>query len=95
MSICFLLCVERGPLESQSLLCVESLRAFGGSLAGSPVYAFAPRSGQGPSAGTVGPFRFADAWICAREAARADDRTAPSPVARRPGVAAAPYPRPV
>ena len=54
MSLAFLLCVERGPLESQSLLCVESLRAFGGALAETPVYAFAPRAGERPSAATAG-----------------------------------------
>ena len=32
MSPTFLLCVERGQLESQTLLCVESLREFGGEL---------------------------------------------------------------
>ena len=57
MSICFLLCVERGPLESQSLLCVESLRTFGGPLADAPVYAFAPRSGRGPDERTVAALR--------------------------------------
>jgi hypothetical protein len=36
----FLIRVARGKLESQSLLFVESLRAWGGALAGAPVYAF-------------------------------------------------------
>ncbi len=53
MSIAFLMCVERGPLESQSILCVESLRRYGGALAASPVFAFAPRRGQGPDDATV------------------------------------------
>jgi hypothetical protein len=53
MSVGFLLCVERGPLEAQALLCVDSLRAFGGTLAGAPVHAFAPRPGMGPDAATV------------------------------------------
>jgi hypothetical protein len=57
MSVAFLLCVERGPLESQALLCVESLRTWGGELAGAPVYAFAPRPGSEPAAGTVGALR--------------------------------------
>jgi hypothetical protein len=53
MSVAFLLCVERGPLESQTLLCVESLRRWGGALAESPVYAFAPRPGSEPATATV------------------------------------------
>ncbi|MGI9019992.1 MAG: hypothetical protein ACR2G3_04700 [Solirubrobacterales bacterium] len=52
MSLAFLLCVERGPLEAQSLLCVSSLREFGGEHADAPVYAFAPRPGLGPQAAT-------------------------------------------
>jgi hypothetical protein len=50
---CFLLCVERGKLESQALLCVDSLRTFGGELAHAPVYAFAPRPGSEPRDATV------------------------------------------
>lgn len=57
MSPAFLLCVERGPLESQSLLCVESLRTFGGALAEAPVYAFAPRPGEEPSEATAAGLR--------------------------------------
>jgi hypothetical protein len=53
MSTCFLLCVERGPLESQTLLCVESLRRWGGEMADAPVYTFAPRPGSEPAAATV------------------------------------------
>ena len=49
MSMAFLLCVERGPLEAQSRLCVSSLREFGGAHADAPVYAFAPRPGLGPA----------------------------------------------
>ena len=51
--IAFLLCVERGRLETEALLCVESLREFGGACAGAPVYAFAPRPEQKPSPETV------------------------------------------
>jgi hypothetical protein len=57
MSTAFLLCVERGSLEAQSLLCVESLRAFGGALAEAPVYAFAPRPGSEPAAETIAALR--------------------------------------
>ncbi len=49
----FLICVERGRLESEAELLVESLRAWGGAWADSPVYAFAPRRGHGPEPATV------------------------------------------
>ncbi len=51
--LAFLLCVERGRLESEALLCVESLREFGGAYAQAPVYAFAPRPGYEPEPVTV------------------------------------------
>src|SRR5215216_1375040 len=39
----FVLSVERGKLESQAILLVESLRRFGGRYANCPVYAVSPR----------------------------------------------------
>ena len=51
--LAFLICVERGRLESEAILLVESLREWGGRLAGSPVYAFAPRPGHEPQPATV------------------------------------------
>jgi hypothetical protein len=50
----FLICVERGRLETEAELLVESLRRWGGTLAESPVYAFAPRPGHEPAEETVG-----------------------------------------
>ncbi len=44
-SITFLTCVESGPLESQVLRMVESLRRFGGAYADCPVWAVRPRFG--------------------------------------------------
>lgn len=49
----FLICVERGRLESEAILLVESLRAWGGSCAQAPVYAFAPRPGSAPEPATI------------------------------------------
>ena len=49
----FLLCVEHGRLESEAILLVESLRAWGGAHAQAPVYAFAPRPDFQPEAATV------------------------------------------
>lgn len=49
----FLICVERGRLESEAVLLIESLRAWGGACAGAPVYAFAPRRGLGPEPATA------------------------------------------
>lgn len=51
--IAFLLCVESGRLESETLLAVESLRRWGGAWAESPVYAFAPREGFDPGPETI------------------------------------------
>jgi hypothetical protein len=53
MDPCFLLCVERGRLESQSLLCVESLREWGGAFSEAPVYAFSPRPEHLPGDDTI------------------------------------------
>lgn len=50
----FLICVERGRLESEAVLLVESLRAWGGAWADCPVYAFAPRRDRDPAPETVG-----------------------------------------
>jgi len=49
----FLLCVERGRLETEAVLLVESLREFGGAFSQAPVYAFAPRPGFEPEPSTV------------------------------------------
>jgi len=49
----FLICVEHGRLESEAILLVESLRAWGGACAQAPVYAFAPRPGLHPEPATI------------------------------------------
>jgi hypothetical protein len=51
--IAFIICVERGRLESEGILLVESLREWGGRLADAPVYAFAPRPDHRPGTDTV------------------------------------------
>ncbi len=51
--LAFLICVERGRLETEAILCVESLRRWGGELTGAPVYAFAPRPDSHPEPATV------------------------------------------
>jgi hypothetical protein len=45
MSLAFVACVERGPLEAQTLLLSASIRRYGGSLAAAPIHAFRPRRG--------------------------------------------------
>jgi hypothetical protein len=50
--VAFLIRVARGKLESQSLLFADSVRAWGGALAGAPVYAFTSPE-DAPSAGTL------------------------------------------
>jgi hypothetical protein len=59
----FLICVEHGRLESEAVLLVESLRAFGGACAEAPVYAFAPRPGLQPEAATVERLEGLDARV--------------------------------
>ena len=49
----FLICVEQGRLETEAVLLVESLRAWGGACADAPVYAFAPRADMQPTPETV------------------------------------------
>ncbi len=51
--LAFLICVERGRLESEAVLLVDSLRRWGGALADAPVYAFAPRVGNDPAPETI------------------------------------------
>jgi hypothetical protein len=46
MSVAFLVCVERGSLEAQTILLVESLRRFGGRYGDAPVHAYRPRAGD-------------------------------------------------
>lgn len=48
-SCAFVLSVERGKLESQAVLLVDSLRRFGGKYSNSPVYAVSPRPNRRPS----------------------------------------------
>jgi hypothetical protein len=59
----FLICVERGRLESEAVLLVESLRAWGGAWSESPVYAFAPRPGFTPEAATIERLEAAGATV--------------------------------
>jgi uncharacterized coiled-coil protein SlyX len=47
VDLAFVACIEAGVLERQALLLFESIRAYGGALADSPIYALAPRAGQG------------------------------------------------
>lgn len=47
-SVAIVLSVERGILEHQALLLVESLRRFGGRSADLPVYAISPRPARAP-----------------------------------------------
>lgn len=45
MSLRFVLCIEAGRLEPETLLLCESIRQFGGALADSPISAYRPREG--------------------------------------------------
>jgi hypothetical protein len=45
--LAFVACIEAGVLERQALLLFESIRTYGGAFADRPIYALAPRAGQG------------------------------------------------
>jgi hypothetical protein len=44
-AVCFVACVESGPLEAQTVRLAESVRRFGGALAESEIIAITPRFG--------------------------------------------------
>ena len=50
-SIGFVACIEAGKLEGQAILLFQSLRYFGGRLAGAQAYALSPRAGHTISTG--------------------------------------------
>ena len=56
-SICFVACVESGPLEAQTVRLAESIRRFGGSLADSEILAVTARFGPPLSGETRRRFR--------------------------------------
>ncbi len=56
-SVCFVACVESGPLEAQTVRLADSLRRFGGALADSEILAISPRFGPPLSATTRRRFR--------------------------------------
>jgi hypothetical protein len=49
----FIICVEHGRLETESVLLAESIRRWGGAAAESAIYAFSPRPDFQPAPGTV------------------------------------------
>lgn len=49
----FLICVEHGRLEGESVLLAESIREWGGAAADAAIYAFAPRPAFQPEPATV------------------------------------------
>jgi hypothetical protein len=56
-SLCLVTCVESGPLEAQTIRLAESLRRFGGALAGSELIAVTPRFGPPLTRATHRRFR--------------------------------------
>ncbi|MCB1089890.1 MAG: hypothetical protein KDL87_00060 [Verrucomicrobiae bacterium] len=59
----FVLCVESGPLETQTIMAVESLRRWGGRFSGCPVLAITPRNGAPLTRSTMAAFdRLGVAW---------------------------------
>jgi hypothetical protein len=56
-SICFVACVESGPLEAQTIRLADGLRRFGGALAHSEILAVSPRFGPPLASSTRRRFR--------------------------------------
>src|SRR5262245_23740879 len=56
----FVFCVEAGPLEPKARLLAESIRQWGGSLSGTPIFAYQPRGGEGLSSRTRACFEELD-----------------------------------
>jgi hypothetical protein len=56
-SLCFVACVESGPLEAQTLRLAQSIRRFGGALADSEILAVTPRFGPPLARATQRGFR--------------------------------------
>jgi hypothetical protein len=52
-NLAFLICVEHGRLENESVLLAESIRRWGGGAAESAVYAFSPRPDYQPDPETL------------------------------------------
>jgi hypothetical protein len=46
MSLAFLACIERGPLEAQTALLCRSIRRYGGRFRDAPIHVFQPRAGH-------------------------------------------------
>jgi hypothetical protein len=46
MSVAIIACVERGPLESQTILLCRSIRRFGGRFRDAPIFTYQPRIGH-------------------------------------------------
>ena len=57
IDLAFIVCIEKGFLEEQSLLLFESIRRFGGRYKGAPIYACSPRAGFGVSDATRSSMR--------------------------------------
>ena len=57
MSLAFVACVERGPLEDQTVLLCRSIRRFGGRFRDASIYTFQPRAGTAVADETLDALR--------------------------------------
>ena len=57
MNVAFIACVERGYLESQTLLLCRSIRANAGAVADAAIHVFSPRRGRDVSSETIDGLR--------------------------------------
>jgi hypothetical protein len=74
----FVLSVEKGQLEAQAILLVESLRRFGGEYANCPVYAVSPRASRRMGQGCRSALSKLDVHIIDEELISADDAYGPA-----------------
>ncbi len=61
--LAFLLCLEAGFIEEQTILLVQSVRLFGGRYAGCPIYLICPRPHRQPSKATIQTLALMDAIV--------------------------------
>lgn len=55
-NIAFVICTEKGRLETESVLLVKTLRSFGGDLSGCDIWSFQPRVGTDITSATLKEF---------------------------------------
>ncbi len=63
LGLAFLLCLEAGFIEEQSILLVQSIRLLGGRYSACPIYLICPRPHRQPSKATIQALALMDATV--------------------------------